>query len=62
MKILAVDDSPTLLEILVATLAEAGHDVLAAGDGAEAMKVLAADGVEMIISDLYMAVMSGFIR
>ncbi len=60
MKILAVDDSPTLLEILVSTLAEAGHDVLEAGDGAEAMKVLAVDEVEMIISDLHMAVMSGF--
>lgn len=60
MKILAVDDSPTLLEILVSTLVEAGHDVLEAGDGAEAMKVLAVDEVEMIISDLHMAVMSGF--
>ena len=31
-----------------------------AENGAEAMKVLAADGVDMIISDLNMVVMSGF--
>ncbi|MGH6907483.1 MAG: response regulator [Aestuariivirga sp.] len=60
MKILAVDDSPTLLEIVVSTLDEAGHEVLQAGNGAEALKVLAEGEVEMIISDLHMAVMSGF--
>mgnify|MGYP001262295200 CR=1 FL=1 len=60
MKILAVDDSPTMLEILVSTLGEAGHNVLEAGNGAEAMKLLAGDAVDMIISDLNMVVMSGF--
>ena len=43
MKILAVDDSPSMLEILVSTIGEAGHRVLEAGTGAEAMKVLATD-------------------
>lgn len=60
MKILAVDDSPTMLEILVSTLGEAGHSVLEATNGAEAMMVLAGDKVDMIISDLNMVVMSGF--
>jgi two-component system chemotaxis response regulator CheY len=60
MKILAVDDSPTMLEILVSTLGEAGHNVLEADNGAEAMRVLAQDAVDMIISDLNMVVMSGF--
>jgi two-component system, chemotaxis family, chemotaxis protein CheY len=60
MKILAVDDSPTMLEIISATLDEAGHSVLEAGNGAEAIKVMAAHQVDMIISDLNMVVMSGF--
>ena len=60
MKILAVDDSPTMLEILASTLGEAGHQVLEAANGAEALKVLTVDAVDIIISDLNMLVMSGF--
>jgi two-component system, chemotaxis family, chemotaxis protein CheY len=60
MKILAVDDSPTMLEILTSTLQEAGHHVLEAENGAEAIKVLSSGAVDMIISDLNMVVMSGF--
>ena len=59
MKILAVDDSPTMLEILSTTLSEAGHSVVEAGNGAEALGKLGGD-VDMIISDLNMVVMSGF--
>ena len=51
MKILAVDDSPTMLEILSTTLSEAGHSVVEAGNGAEALGKLGED-VDMIISDL----------
>ena len=58
MKILAVDDSPTMLEILSSTLIEAGHSVVEAGNGAEALEKLG-DDVDMIISDLNMVVMSG---
>jgi two-component system, chemotaxis family, chemotaxis protein CheY len=58
MKILAVDDSPTMLEILSTTLAEAGHSVVEAGNGAEALRQLGGD-VDLIISDLNMVVMSG---
>lgn len=59
MKILAVDDSPTMLEILSTTLVEAGHSVVEAGNGAEGLKKLD-DDVDIIISDLNMVVMSGF--
>ena len=59
MKILAVDDSPTMREMLATTLDNAGHAVLQAADGTEAIKVLAANHVDMIISDLNMVVMSG---
>ncbi len=58
MKILAVDDSPTMLEILSSTLGEAGHAVVEAGNGAEAMKNMT-DDVDLIISDLNMVVVSG---
>jgi two-component system chemotaxis response regulator CheY len=59
MKILAVDDSPTMLEILTSTLHEAGHNVVEATNGAEAISRLS-DDVDIIISDLNMMVMSGF--
>ena len=59
MKILAVDDSPTMLEILSATLIEAGHAVIEAGNGADGLAKLD-DDVDIIISDLNMVVMSGF--
>lgn len=59
MKILAVDDSPTMLEILSSTLGEAGHEVLEADNGAGAIKVLSAGPVDMIISDLNMVILSG---
>jgi two-component system, chemotaxis family, chemotaxis protein CheY len=59
MKILAVDDSPTMLEILATTLQEAGHAVVEAANGAEAVTRLS-DDIDIIISDLNMMVMSGF--
>lgn len=59
MKILTVDDSPTMLEILTTTLIEAGHSVVEAGNGAEGLEKLESD-VDMIISDLNMVVMGGF--
>ena len=59
MRILAVDDSPTMLEILSSTLIEAGHSVVEAGDGSEGLKKLG-DDIDLIISDLNMVVMSGF--
>lgn len=58
MKILAVDDSPTMLEILSVTLVEAGHSVVEAENGSMALKKLDSE-VDMIISDLNMVVMSG---
>jgi two-component system, chemotaxis family, chemotaxis protein CheY len=60
MKILAVDDSPTMLEILVSTLNDVGHEVLQAENGAAAVKVLSKGAVDIIISDLNMVIMSGF--
>jgi two-component system chemotaxis response regulator CheY len=59
MKILAVDDSPTMLEILSSTLNEAGYAVVEATNGAEAIHRLS-DDIDLIISDLNMMIMSGF--
>ena len=58
MKILAVDDSATMLEILANTLHEAGHAVVEATNGAEAIKCWSAD-IDIIISDLNRKVLSG---
>ena len=60
MKILAVDDSPTLLDILSTTLSAAGHAVETASDGQQALAILANKEVDLIISDLNMVFMSGF--
>lgn len=60
MRILAVDDSPTLREVLVTTLRDGGHHVTVAANGAEAAETLKADSFDLIISDLNMVVMGGF--
>lgn len=63
--ILAVDDDPTARDLLVTVLGYAGHQVRQAGDGAEALNLLAADVLEskppdLIIADLLMPTMDGF--
>jgi two-component system, chemotaxis family, chemotaxis protein CheY len=60
MRILTVDDSITIQEILESTLSEAGHAVLAASDGKKGLEVLASSEVDLIISDVNMINMGGF--
>src|SRR5690606_29827783 len=60
-KILVVDDSPTLRHANVATLRAAGHDVLEAGNGKEALTVLdESPGIDMVLSDVVMPEMDGY--
>ncbi|WP_428559232.1 MAG: sigma-54-dependent transcriptional regulator [Solidesulfovibrio sp. DCME] len=57
--ILAVDDDPHILEVLEVRLVSAGYDVVTAGDGAEALAVLASRPVRLVISDIRMPGMDG---
>lgn len=60
-KILAVDDSRTMRDMVAHTLKGAGFDVVTAEDGAEAIDLLKAqDGVDLIITDLNMPGVDGF--
>ena len=60
MRILTVDDSPTIQEMIVATLTDAGYEALKAGNGIEALKLLETEPVDLIISDVNMTYMGGF--
>ena len=60
MRILVVDDSPTMRDITSATLRAADFEVLEAEHGEEGLKVLKSERVDLIISDLNMYKMGGF--
>lgn len=59
-KILAVDDSKTMREMVTFTLKGAGYDVLEAEDGKAALSVLDGSKVDAVITDLNMPNMNGF--
>ncbi|HEY0838253.1 MAG TPA: response regulator [Azospirillum sp.] len=58
-KVLSVDDSRTMRDMVTFTLKGAGYDVLEAGDGQQALTVIAANKVDLVITDLNMPVMDG---
>ncbi len=60
MRILTVDDSPTVSQMLKATLTSAGYEVIQAENGSEGLKTLAKNEVDLIISDVNMTKMGGF--
>jgi two-component system chemotaxis response regulator CheY len=57
--ILAVDDSVSMRKLVAATLAEAGHRVVEAADGVEALAAAKANSLNLIISDVNMPNMDG---
>lgn len=59
-KILAVDDSKTMREMVGFTLKSAGYDVLEAEDGKAALHALSGQKVDAVITDLNMPNMNGF--
>lgn len=66
-KVLIVDDSNTMRKIVTRSLRQAGlevDEILEAGDGQEALQVLAGSKVDLILSDINMPNMNGveFIR
>lgn len=58
-RILVVDDDVDSRDAICETLASVGHAVFEAGDGIEALAVLDADAVDLIVLDLLMPRMNG---
>lgn len=58
-KVLTVDDSRTMREMVAFTLKSAGYDVVEAADGQQALTALAGHKVDLVITDLNMPVMDG---
>ncbi len=60
LKILAVDDSPTMRRIIVNTLKRAGYtDVVEAQDGKDALAKLKVESINFVITDWNMPEMDG---
>lgn len=60
MHFLIVDDEPSNLRLLRASLEAEGHGVVEAKNGITALEVLAGEAVDAVISDILMPVMDGF--
>ncbi|GAM96596.1 chemotaxis regulator [alpha proteobacterium U9-1i] len=59
-RILTVDDSRMMREMLLLVLREAGFDVVQAEDGEHGIEVLAEHGADVIITDINMPKLDGF--
>jgi len=60
MKILVVDDSPTIRAALKALLERMGHTVVEANDGKEALQIYRHDRPGLVLIDVVMPVMDGY--
>jgi CheY-like chemotaxis protein len=58
-RILVVDDSPTNLKLVHATLRGEGYEVLSAGDASEAMTAIEDSNPELILMDIQLPGMDG---
>jgi two-component system chemotaxis response regulator CheY len=58
-KILAVDDSPSVRQMVKFTLSGAGYEVVEATDGADGLVKARAGSHDMVVTDLNMPVMDG---
>jgi two-component system, chemotaxis family, chemotaxis protein CheY len=59
-RVLTIDDSKTIRDMLMLTLAEAGFDVLQAVDGQDGLDVLDREQVDVVITDINMPRMDGY--
>jgi two-component system, chemotaxis family, chemotaxis protein CheY len=59
-RILTIDDSKTMRDMLMLTLVDAGFDVLQAVDGQDGLEVLDKERVDLIITDINMPRMDGY--
>ncbi|WP_026289805.1 response regulator [Thioalkalivibrio sulfidiphilus] len=58
-KILAVDDSTSLRQMVAFTLKQAGHEVVEASDGRDALQKAKGGRVDLVLSDVNMPGMDG---
>ncbi|MBP2300149.1 two-component system chemotaxis response regulator CheY [Azospirillum picis] len=58
-KVMTVDDSRTMRDMVSFTLRGAGYEVIEAADGQQAMSAIATAKVDLVITDLNMPVMDG---
>ena len=58
--ILVVDDDPSVRELLGRVLIGEGYGVLSAGDGPEALRVVACVQVDLVLLDLNLPIQSGW--
>jgi two-component system chemotaxis response regulator CheY len=59
-RILTIDDSKTMRDMLLLTLTDAGFEVLQAVDGLDGLDVLKRERVDVIITDINMPKMNGY--
>jgi two-component system, chemotaxis family, chemotaxis protein CheY len=59
-RILTIDDSKTIRDMLMLTLADAGFEVLQAVDGQDGLDVLSKEQVDVVITDINMPRMDGY--
>lgn len=59
-RILTIDDSKTIRDMLRLTLLDAGFEVLQAVDGQDGVEVLAKEPVDIVITDINMPKMDGY--
>jgi two-component system chemotaxis response regulator CheY len=58
-RILTVDDSPSMRQMVSVALQQAGHDVASASDGVEALKIAGDEHFDLVITDVNMPNMDG---
>lgn len=58
-RVMTVDDSATVRQVLQMTLKKAGYDVVEAVDGADALQKLSGESVDMLVTDLNMPNVDG---
>jgi DNA-binding response OmpR family regulator len=59
MKILCIDDDPSILELLHAVLSSEGHEVVFAATGAQALQLVLGREFDLVIADMKLPDLSG---
>ena len=59
-KVLLVDDDAALLEVMTIVLSSEGYRVVTAADGAEALREVVQDGLDLVVLDVMLPRVSGF--